>query len=78
MSLKGVVIYINVFNFFLWGLWEKVLVLLLVGVFVFVKLAIILLLFIYLMIKDVVDVDILFLGSFFFICGGGYDLMDYV
>lgn len=77
-SLKGVGIHINAFNFPSWGLWEKASVALLAGVPVFVKPATTSCLLAYLMIKDVVDADILPKGSISLICGGGHDLMNHV
>ncbi|RLP52202.1 MAG: 3,4-dehydroadipyl-CoA semialdehyde dehydrogenase [Ketobacter sp.] len=76
--LKGVAIHINAFNFPSWGLWEKASVSLLAGVPVFAKPATTSSLLTYLMIKDVVDADILPPGSLSLICGGGHDLMDHV
>lgn len=77
-SLKGVAIHINAFNFPSWGLWEKASVALLAGVPVFAKPATTSCLLAYLMLKDVVEADILPKGSISLICGGGHDLMDYV
>lgn len=78
MPMKGVAIHINAFNFPSWGLWEKAAVALLAGVPVFSKPAATSSLLSYLMIRDIVNANILPVGSISLVCGGGHDLMDYV
>lgn len=58
----GVVVYINVFNFFIWGMLEKFLVNLLAGVFVVVKFFEIMFFFMEVMVCDIIDFGILLGG----------------
>lgn len=76
--LKGVAIHINAFNFPSWGLWEKAALSLLSGVPVFAKPATATSLLTHAMVKDVVESELLPVGSLSLICGGGHNLMDFV
>ena len=76
--LTGVAIQINAFNFPSWGMWEKVAVSFLSGVPAFIKPATSTSLLSHEMFKDVIEANIVPVGSLSLICGGAHDLMDHV
>jgi 3,4-dehydroadipyl-CoA semialdehyde dehydrogenase len=76
--LRGVAIHINAFNFPAWGMLEKLGVALLSGVPVVVKPASVTLPVAYAMARDIVAAEILPIGTFSFLAGGGRDLLDYI
>jgi 3,4-dehydroadipyl-CoA semialdehyde dehydrogenase len=73
---KGVALLINAFNFPSWGLWEKAAPALLSGVPVIVKPATATAWLTHEMVKDVIDAQILPLGSLSIVCGSSEGLLD--
>ena len=75
---QGVAIHINAFNFPIWGMLEKISVNLLAGVPAIVKPATITCYLTELMVKEIIDTDILPEGSLQLICGSARGILDKV
>nr|ADI16992.1 NAD-dependent aldehyde dehydrogenases [uncultured Sphingobacteriales bacterium HF0010_19H17] len=75
---QGVAIHINAFNFPIWGMLEKISVNLLAGVPAIVKPATVTCYLTELMVKEIIDTDILPEGSLQLICGSARGILDNV
>ncbi|MCL2657934.1 MAG: 3,4-dehydroadipyl-CoA semialdehyde dehydrogenase [Betaproteobacteria bacterium] len=76
VSVRGLALFINAFNFPAWGLWEKAAPALLSGVPVVVKPATSTAWLTQRMVKDVVDAGVLPAGALSVVCGGSAGLLD--
>lgn len=74
----GVVVYINVFNFFGWGMGEKLVVSMLVGMFVVIKFVTSMVFLVVCMVEIMVESGLMFDGMLLFIVGLCGDLVDYM
>ncbi len=75
---EGVAIHINAFNFPIWGMLEKIAVNLLAGVPAIVKPATVTSYLTELMVKEIVDSNILPAGALQLICGSANGILDHV
>ncbi len=75
---QGVAIHINAFNFPIWGMLEKIAVNLMAGVPAIVKPATITCFLTELMVKEIVDSNILPAGALQLICGSANGIIDHV
>jgi 3,4-dehydroadipyl-CoA semialdehyde dehydrogenase len=75
---RGVAVHINAFNFPSWGLWEKAAVALLAGVPVLAKPASATALLSHAMVRDVVEANVLPVGTINLLCGGTGELLNHL
>jgi oxepin-CoA hydrolase/3-oxo-5,6-dehydrosuberyl-CoA semialdehyde dehydrogenase len=78
MPREGVAIHINAFNFPIWGMLEKIAVNLMAGVPAIVKPATITCFLTEMMVREIVDSEILPEGSLQLICGSARGIIDHV
>jgi len=75
---EGVAVHINAYNFPIWGMLEKIAVNLLAGMPALVKPATVTSYLTEVMVKEIIDSNILPKGSLQLICGSARDLLDHV